>query len=52
MAKKKAAIIIFIFALVVRSFYILSVNQPPLVTDAKDYDNLGIMLSQGKERVH
>jgi len=48
MAKKKAVIIIFILALVVRSFYVLSVSQPPLVTDAKDYDTLGIMLSQGK----
>jgi 4-amino-4-deoxy-L-arabinose transferase-like glycosyltransferase len=48
MLKNKVAILIFIVAAAVRIFYVFSVSYAPLENDAKEYDTLGIFLSQGK----
>jgi 4-amino-4-deoxy-L-arabinose transferase-like glycosyltransferase len=52
MLKNKVAILIFIVAAAVRIFYISSVSHAPLENDAKEYNTLGIFLSQGKGYVN
>ena len=52
MLKNKVAILIFIVAATVRIFYISSVSHAPLENDAKEYNTLGIFLSQGKGYVN
>ena len=52
MLKNKLAILIFLAAAVVRIFYVFSVSYAPLENDAKEYDTLGIFLSQGKGYVN
>jgi 4-amino-4-deoxy-L-arabinose transferase-like glycosyltransferase len=47
MSNRKAAVTILILAFVIRLAFILLVPLHPLETDAKDYDRLGLSLSQG-----
>jgi len=52
MFNKKVAIIIFILAFATRLLFILLIPPHPLVSDDKDYDQLGFSLSQGKGYVN
>jgi 4-amino-4-deoxy-L-arabinose transferase-like glycosyltransferase len=48
MSPKKVIVAIFILAVIVRLLHALTVTHSPLITDAKEYDTLGVQLSEGK----
>jgi 4-amino-4-deoxy-L-arabinose transferase-like glycosyltransferase len=52
MLKNKVAISVFFLALTVRILFVISVCHAPLENDAKEYNSLGIFLSQGKGYVN
>jgi 4-amino-4-deoxy-L-arabinose transferase-like glycosyltransferase len=52
MLPKKVIVAIFILAVIVRLLHALTVTHSPLITDAKEYDTLGVQLSEGKGYVN
>jgi 4-amino-4-deoxy-L-arabinose transferase-like glycosyltransferase len=52
MSPKKVTVFIFVLAVIVRLLHALTVTHSPLITDAKEYDTLGVQLSEGKGYVN
>ena len=51
MSKKQIAITIFILALTMRILYAIIITHDPLVTDAKEYDTIGLDNTKSAEKI-